>query len=174
MDRTYRQNIIDEYLNASGRNKFVPSEFLDWLEPQNDHRAWVVFFGKSDQEAAHEYRLGLARSFVAGLRIKVEVTPIQASKLDHIRVKVETPTVYRVPAFVSAVATRKEGGGYYAASIDDADTMQESYRQAAQALASWIDRWGDTAKLAGADISVVQQVVGTLTSAGVSGAAEAA
>ena len=50
--RKDRQRIIDGYLSATGRNLFVPAEFVDWLEGQTDHEAWPWFFGSGDAEAA--------------------------------------------------------------------------------------------------------------------------
>lgn len=173
MERAYRQKIIDEYLNATGRNEFVPDDFLLWLAPQSDHRAWKIFYSKTDAEAAHEHRLSLARQFVSGLKIRVVVTAIETQRFDHLRVKVEEPTTFRVPAFVSPVARRTEGGGYVSLDHTDAATMRETYRQASQGLASWVERWGDVAKMAGADICPVEQVVGALAVAGAPGAAEA-
>lgn len=173
MDRAYRQKVIDEYLNATGRNELVPEDFILWLEPQTDHRAWPIFFTKTDEEAAHAYRLGLARQFISGLRIRIVVTPVETAKLDHIRVQMTEPTAFRIPAFVSPVARRAEGGGYAFADHTDPETMRESYRQASAALASWVERWGDLAKMAGADVGPVAQVVGVLAVAGEPGAVEA-
>ena len=46
-----RQRIIDEYLAASGRNMFVPHEFVDWLGGEPDHEAYEWFYGMDDVEA---------------------------------------------------------------------------------------------------------------------------
>jgi hypothetical protein len=174
-DRGYRQKVIDEYLSASGANFFVPAEFLEWLRDRPDHRVYSVFFGKSDEDAAHEYRLMLARQFVSGLRFKVTVTPAMASSSPHISIQVREPTTFRVPAFVSPVAGRKEGGGYYQTDVTETETAAELYRQAAQSLASWLERHADVARLAGADIGAVERVLGTLSAAGtIDTAAEAA
>ena len=48
-----RQRIIDEYLAASGRNMFVPREFVDWLRDYPDHEAYDWFYGMDDAEAPH-------------------------------------------------------------------------------------------------------------------------
>lgn len=173
--RGYRQKVIDEYLNETGNNFFVPAEFLDWLRDKPDHRVYPVFFGKSDEDAAQEYRLMLARQFVAGLRIKVTVTPAMAASLPHIAVQLREPVTVKVPAFVSPVAERRGGGGYVPTDIEDSSTSQEIYRQAAQSLTAWLDRYGDVARLAGADVSNVEAVLGVLTVAGAEDlAAEAA
>lgn len=170
-NRGYRQKVVDEYLNATGANFFIPSEFLEWLRDKPDHRVYPVFFGKSDEAAAQEYRLMLARQFVAGLRIKVTVTPQMAASLPHIAVSIREPMTIKVPAFVSPVSERRGGGGYVSTDISDTETAHEIYRQAAQSLTAWLDRYGDAARLAGADVGHVEAVLGVLT---VAGAAEEA
>lgn len=158
-DRTYRQKIIDEYLNATGNNHFVPAEFLEWLQPQEDHRVWSVFFGKDDEEAAHQYRLSLARQFVAGLRIVVQSQG-------------ETgPVSVKVPAFISPVSERRSGGGYVSVDVRERDTTQELCRQAAADLDRWIKRWSGTATLVGVDISKANEIAGALAARGVEAAA---
>ena len=37
-----RQNIIDDYLNQTGRNSYVPSEFVDWLR-DNQIIKYIIF-----------------------------------------------------------------------------------------------------------------------------------
>ena len=158
-DRTYRQKIIDEYLNATGSNHFIPAEFLEWLQPQEDHRVWSVFFGKDDEEAAHQYRLSLARQFVAGLRIVVQSQG-------------ETgPVSVKVPAFISPVSERRSGGGYVSVDVRERDTTQELCRQAAADLDRWIKRWAGTATLVGVDISKANEIAGALAARGVEAAA---
>lgn len=164
-DRGYRQKIVDEYLNATGRNHFLPAEFLDWLQPQIGHRAWEVFFGKDDAEAAREYRIGLARQFVSGLRIKVVVQDAVEST--------KTVTV-RMPAFISPVSDRSNGGGYVAVDTNDDATMQELARQAAADLARWIERYKGTATLLKIDITGVSAVAGQLAAEGIVNENEAA
>lgn len=174
-NRNFRQKVIDEYLHSTRANFFVPAEFLDWLRDKSDHAVYPVFFGKSDEDAAQEYRLMLARQFVSGLRIKITVTPAMASSLPHIAVQVREPTTFTVPAFVSPVAGRKEGGGYFQTDVTEPEPTTELYRQAAQSLASWLERHADVARLAGADVGSVEQVLGVLTTAGtMETAAEAA
>jgi hypothetical protein len=47
-----RQRIVDEYLQKTGRNMFVPGEFVDWLKEQPSHEAYEWFYGMDDGEAA--------------------------------------------------------------------------------------------------------------------------
>lgn len=158
-NRTYRQQVIDEYLNATGRNHFVPAEFLEWLEPQEDHRVWSVFFGKSDEEAAHQYRLSLTRQFVAGLRIVVNA-----------QIEVGQVTV-KVPAFISPVAERKSGGGYTPIDIRQRDATAELCRQASEDLERWIRRWEGTATIAGVSVDEAKKIAKALAAHGVEEAA---
>lgn len=146
-NRTYRQKIVDEYLAATGSNAFHPAEFLDWLEPQEDHRVWGVFFGKDDEEAARQYRMGLVRSFVSGLRIKVSVSQTE---------------VVSVPAFVSVVAERKSGGGYSVVNVGSPDTTDELLRQAASDLARWVSRYDGVCQLSGVSMAGVRAVLSAL------------
>lgn len=156
---TYRQKVVDEYLNNTRRNQFVPAEFLEWLEPQSGHRVWPVFFGKSDADAAHQYRLTVARQFVAGLRIVVQA-------------QTETGSVsVRVPAFISPVADRKTGGGYTPIDIRYSNSTAELCRQAAEDLARWVRRWEGTATLVGVDVKAAIEIVSALEARGVEAAA---
>lgn len=154
-DKKYRQAIIDEYLNATGENEFSPADFLEWLRPQTGHRVWSVFYGKDDAEAAHQYRLGLARSFVSGLRITVRVTETE---------------VVRVPAFVSPIISRSEvdedgaprGGRYVAVDTSEKSSMHELARQAANDLERWLGRYEGTARLLEIDTAPAKALVAAL------------
>jgi hypothetical protein len=64
-----RQRIIDGYLSNTGRNMFIPAEFVDWLSGQPEHEAYNLFYGLDDAEAARQYRIDLARNMASGLRI---------------------------------------------------------------------------------------------------------
>ena len=146
-NRTYRQQIVDEYMNDTGANSFIPAAFLEWLKPQTDHRVYSVFFGKDDEEAAWQYRLHLARNFVAGLRITIAVS--------------ETETV-KVPAFISPVSERKSGGGYFTVDWSDGNRSGELYRQAAADLERWVKRYKGVCSVAKISIKHVPGVIDAL------------
>lgn len=165
-NRTFRQKVVDEYLNDTGSNHFDPREFLEWLQDKPDHAVYPIFFGKTDEEAALQYRLMQARQFVNGLRVKITMTPEMASSTTHIAIKIKEPTPFRLPAFVSPVSGRRQGGGYYQTDVMDEDATTELYRQAAQGLSGWLERYGDVARLAGADVKAIETVLGALTVAG--------
>ena len=131
--RQDRQRIIDGYLQETGENMFVASDFIDWLADQPEHEAYPWFFGKDDATAAREYRIGLARQMASGLRIVAEVSTTKA--------QVVQIAVREFPAFVSPVASRKAGGGYEQFDPKDAAAMAELRRQGAVALRSWLARY---------------------------------
>lgn len=131
--RQDRQRIIDGYLQETGENMFVASDFIDWLADQPEHEAYPWFFGKDDATAAREYRIGLARQMASGLRIVAEVSTTKA--------QVVQIAVREFPAFVSPVASRKAGGGYEPFDPKDAAAMAELRRQGAVALRSWLARY---------------------------------
>ena len=130
-----RQAIIDGYLSESGRNLFVPAEFIDWLSGRPDHEAYEWFFGQTDAEAAREYRVAMARRMANGLRITAEVsTPGKG--------QVVSVSLREFPAFVSPVASRRAGGGYEPFDPKDAGSLAELRRQGAVAMRSWLNRYG--------------------------------
>lgn len=153
-DRTYRQKIVDEYLNDTGRNAFVPKEFLEWLAERPDHRAYPLFFDKTEEEAAKEWRLGAVRSFVSGLRIRIGVSTVPSEGREiSVAVDEDAATSVKVPAFYSPTSGRREGGGYYGTDVNDPAAMKELARQAAADLRRSFDRHGGVGVLLGVDLS---------------------
>jgi hypothetical protein len=171
-DRTYRQKVIDEYLNATGENTFVPAAFIDWLRDQPDHRVYPVFFGKSDEDAAAEYRINLARQFVSGLRVKIRLT---ATTIDEsgreVKVTESAVTAVRVPAFYSPLSERKGGGGYHAFDSEDPAALRELRRQAATDLRRFIHRHEGIAKLSGISLEAIKAIAASFDALDVSEAA---
>lgn len=129
-----RQKIIDGYLAETGRNMFVPGEFIDWLSGQPDHVAYPWFFTKGDAEAAREYRIQLARQMASGLRIVAKTEDVKKAKVVGI-------TVREYPAFMSPAAGRRSGGGYEPFDPKDAVQVAELKRQGIVALKSWLNRY---------------------------------
>lgn len=172
-DRSYRRKIIDEYLNDTGNNVFEPRLFLGWLKERPDHRAYPIFFSKSDEEAAEEYRVGLVRQFVSGLKISVAVStaPIE-SKVVSVRVEETPPAAFKLPAFISPIADRREGGGYHSVDPSDGATVRELARQAAADLLRFVRRNEGVASLVGVDISALKAIAAQFEAA--SATAEAA
>ena len=131
-----RQAIVDEYLRESGRNMFVPAEFIDWLSGQPQHEAYEWFFSKTDAEAAREHRIWMARKMASGLRITAEVSTSPA------RGSTVNVAVREFPAYLSPVDLRHGGGGYQRFDPQDAAAMAELRRQGQTALRSWLARYG--------------------------------
>ena len=143
-----RQRIVDGYLQATGRNMFVPGEFVDWLEDQPQHEAYEWFYGINDTEAARQYRIDLARRMASGLRIVVSDMDEQTS----------TIVVREYPAYVSPVATRKLGGGYAPFDPRSEIDQAELRRQAAVSLSSWLNRFRGCAENVGLDMEPLEKV----------------
>lgn len=147
-----RQRIIDEYLQVSGHNMFVPAEFVDWLRDQPQHEAYEWFYGMDDTEAARQYRIDLARRMASGLRIVVSDEVVGTS----------TVTVREYPAYLSPVSTRKSGGGYAPFDPRSEVDQLELRRQAAVQLAAWLNRYRGCAENIGLDMSGVEDIVQSL------------
>lgn len=150
-----RQRVVDEYLNASGRNQFVPREFLAWLRERPDHPVHPVFFGMDDLEAAQAWREGRVRHWISGLRIAVRVA-------DAGRSPVAGVVVRELPAMVSPAAGRSSGGGYAPVDPSDPVMVAELRRQAAGALDSWLGRYAGVAELAGVDTTRIREIAAHL------------
>ena len=148
-----RQRIIDGYLADSGRNMFVPSEFIDWLAERPDHEMYDAFYGMSDGEAARKYRVEMARQMASGLRIVVRQ---QDSKSSVVQI-----VTREYPAYISPVVNRKSGGGYQPMDPDDEAHLAELRRQGASALRGWLDRYRGAFEVAGFDLSQIEEVAGS-------------
>jgi len=151
-----RQRIIDGYLSETGRNMFIPGEFIDWLADKPDHEAYDLFYGLDDAAAARQYRIDLARRMASGLRIVSQVQDAAQSQVVQI-------TTREYPAYVSPVGGRKDGGGYQPFDPDDPAAMAELQSQAAAALRSWLARYRGAAEAAGADVAPMEEIVAHLS-----------
>lgn len=148
-----RQRIVDGYLAATGRNLFIASEFIDWLEGKEDHEAYPWFFGKDDAAAAREYRIDLARRMASGLRITVSQTDVSESKVVSI-------TTREYPAYVSPMAHRTHGGGYHPVDPKDAAVMDELRRQGCTALKAWLSRYRGVFEEGGVSVAEIEGIAG--------------
>lgn len=157
--RAERQAIIDGYLAETGANHFVPHAFVDWLADKPDHPAYDLFYGMSDEHAAREFRVALARNMASGLRVTAQVqqvgTPRGPIKL----------TTREFPAMVSPIDGRKHGGGYVSFDPQDPALVAELRRQAAQSLRAWLARYRGVAELGGLDLRVIEEIAGALDGA---------
>lgn len=157
-----RQAILDGYLAATDRNMFHPAEFIDWLADHPDNPAYPLFFGLDDEEAARAHRIQMARHWVSGLRITIRVEEPKAATRAKTVAVVPEVREYRVPAMLSPIASRKEGGGYIRVDPDDPDTMRELCLQAARDLDSWLERYGGTLELVGGKTARIREIAALL------------
>ena len=150
-----RQDIIDDYLNQTGRNIYVPSEFIDWLRDNPGHKIYNNFFGASDEEMADKHRENMARQFASGLRITIKISEMpMPSKIKNLKVE-----AVDVPSLISPINNRANGGGYVSVDVKDTDTMTELAMQAHQSLKSWRKRYAGTCALSGIDISEIDSIL---------------
>ena len=156
-----KQKIIDAYLNDTGRNAFVPEEFVTWLADKPSHIAYKAFHGQ-DEHLLWQAKLQLARQFVSGLRIVVKET-IVPSEVQNIEV-VETPVDRSVeyPAMISRTSTRRKGGGYDFFDPDSKHDHEELRKQAGIALAAWLNRFRGCAEHINLDLTPVEELVHAL------------
>lgn len=159
--KTERQRIVDSYLNDTGRNAFVPLQFIEWLRDRPDHEVYDVFFGMDDAEAALAHRIELARGWVSGLRITVKTAAAAPSRIGSVTVR-----EHRFPAMISPVCGRKSGGGYVALDPDDLDHMRELARQGAADLTRWIERYEGVASRFGLSVDALNEIAAALSRAG--------
>lgn len=148
-----RQRIIDGYLAAASRNMFIAPEFVDWLEGQPEHEAHPWFFGKDDATLARAHRVDLARRMASGLRITV-------SKVEPTRQSIMKVTERVYPMVISPLSGRRRGGGYVPVDPSDEKVMAELREQGAQSLRSWLERYGDAFRDAGADLTAIEELAG--------------
>jgi len=132
-----RQEIVDNYLAETGRNMFKVDEFTDWLKGKPEHRCYDRFFGSGDEEAARQYRMGLARQLISGLRIQVHIPPVEQVDVSQLA----TAISYEAPAFISPMSSRRTGGGYVPYDPESEESRSELRRQAAADLARWFNRF---------------------------------
>ena len=144
-----KQRIIDDYLQQTGNNMYVPQEFIDWLADRPDHEAYKAFHGR-DAELLNESKLDLARRFASGLRI-VAKTEVIESEVRRIKV-----TEY--PAYISPVTTRRVGGGYEPFDPDSEESQAELRRQAGVQLAAWLNRYRGAAEHIGLDMTPLEEM----------------
>lgn len=154
--KSKRQKIIDGYLAESGRNMFVPSEFIDWLADKPDHECYDLFYGLDDEEAARRHRIDLARRFASGLRVVVKSSSAP-SKAKKVQV-----TTREYPAMISPMSQRRNGGGYQTFDPEDPESRRELLRQAGGSLRSWLARYRGVLEDEGIALGGIESLVQAL------------
>lgn len=148
--RKWKQKVVDGYLSASGKNQFIPNEFLGWLQGQPEHECYPIFFGMSDEDAAAAYREELVRRWVSGLRVVVRTEQTSVQKVGAVEVR-----EFTLPLYHSPTEGRRHGGGYISTDPNDPTHLAEIARQGSVALAAWIERYSGVAKIIGVSVEVV-------------------
>jgi|DEB0MinimDraft_6_1074348.scaffolds.fasta_scaffold01649_17 hypothetical protein len=149
-----KQRIIDDYLQVTGANMFVPGEFVDWLQEQPEHEAYEAFYGMDDAEAARQFRIDMARRLASGLRI--------VAKTESVDSEVLAIKVTEYPAYISPVAKRRDGGGYEPFDPNDENAQAELRRQAGVSLAAWLERYRGCVENYGLTVGFVEELVHVL------------
>ena len=149
-----RQEIVDNYLTETRRNMFKVDEFTEWLEDKPDHPCYERFFGSGDKEAARQYRMGLARQLISGLRIQVHIPPVEKVDIS----KLATAISYEAPAFISPMSSRRTGGGYVPYDPESEESRSELRRQAAADLARWLNRYRGCVEAHGVSVQPIEEI----------------
>ena len=136
-----KQRIIDDYLQNTGANMFVPADFVDWLATQPEHEAYHAFYGMDDAEAARQHRIQMARQMASGLRI--------VAKTENVDSSVVAIKVTEYPAYISPVSKRRDGGWYEPFDPTDANAQAELRRQGGTSLAGWLERFRGSRNILG-------------------------
>ncbi len=128
-----RQEIVEEFA-VRHNGQFDSALFLKEIEETGkSHRAYG-WFQWDDSKAAREYRLWQARAFANDLRVTFSVEEVGQQGAVTVKTAV-------MPAVISPVAERKNGGGYVLTDFNNPEHMAEHCRQAAIALKSWLNRY---------------------------------
>jgi len=156
--RAQREQIIKDYVRESGANRYDPDGFIEWLKdhPENPAYEWFDRRHAWDTErAAHEHRLLLARQFTHGLKVDFHVETIGRNGAVSVK-------SYTIPAMISPISGRRDGGGYTFSSADEPEDMDEICRQGARALESWCDKYEGAVAHRGGNINAARKLIALL------------
>lgn len=156
--KAQRQEIIDDYLRQTGQNLFIAGAFVDWLKNKPDHIAYSWFFGMSDEEAARDHRISLARNMASGLRITASFSSAP-SQAKSVTVK-QGETNY--PSMISPMSMRANGGGYIHFDPKDEKSMVEFRNEAASTLRSWVKRYAVALEAIDVDQKTIEKLASKL------------
>ena len=147
-----RQKIIDNYLNETGKNQYVPAEFCAYLKDKPDHPAYSYIYGSDNDEAANKWRVYLATQFVSGLKLVVSEQVITGAESSFV---VETK---EYPSLISPVKHRKSGGGYHHYDPSSLEDQEELRIQAARSLTAWINKYRSVVQDEGIDLTEMEEI----------------
>lgn len=149
-NKAARAKIVRDFADING-GVFEPKAFLAHVRATGpDHPAWA-WFDWDDGRAAEKYRVEQARRFVEGITIKYE---IRTQKARTVRLVSEP-----VPAFISPLAHRRDGGGYQELHAGDVFLMGELVAQAARDGRAFQKRYAGAFRHAGADATGLERLL---------------
>ena len=164
-----RQQVINDYLNKTGRNSYVPVEFVEWMQNQPNHPAYKLFIFEDDAKMAFKQRIQIARQFASGCKITVQYRDIPSETIDYSKaVVVEETKVIKFPSYISPIDNRAQGGGYQKFDLNNPETVKELCRQASRELNSWLKRYEGICTVKGIDIGSLEEVSSLLEEESVS------
>jgi hypothetical protein len=159
-----RQEIMNDYLNKTGRNIIVPVEFRNWLSTQPDHPMYGVLEW-DEKKAALQHQLQQIRQFFSGCKIAVQYRDIPSETIDYSKaVVVEETKVIKFPSYISPIDNRAQGGGYHKFDLDNPETVSELCRQASRELNAWIKRYEGICTVKSIDIDSLNEISSSLES----------
>lgn len=142
--KALRQQIVEDFARQNN-GWFDKRAFLVHVrETGPDHPAYE-WFEWDDTAAAEAYRLEQAGAFVRDLKIEFKVESIKSA-----------PVTVSAPQFVSPVATRRSGGGYFQTDPQDDIHMDELSRQAARDFAWVLNRYEAVIVRAGGNMKTLR------------------
>ena len=157
LTRKRRQEIVDDYLAESGDNQYVPGRFVEWLSERPEHPAYG-WFEWDDATAASAHRVERARAFVRDLRVSFSVESVSRSGVVSV-------SVLMMPAMISPISGRVDGGGYGPCRVDDEPSMDDYCEEAARALDAWCRRYEAAVVHRGGSVSAARKLIELLAPA---------
>ena len=160
-----REKIINDYLNQTGRNSYVPAEFVDWIQNKPDHPVYKLFGFEDDEKMALKYRIQMARQFATGCKITVQYKDLPTETIDiSDSITVVDEKVVRFPTFISPIDGRAQGGGYQRFDLNNPEVVAELCRQSCRELRAWINRHEGICTLKSIDIETLSEIADSLES----------
>ena len=158
-----RQEIINDYLNKTGRNSYVPAEFVEWIQVQPNHPVYKLFVFEDDAKMALKQRIQIARQLATGCKITIKYKPVQSQSIDaDSAISIPEPKVLKFPTYISPIDNRAQGGGYQKFDLDNPDTVAELCRQACRELRAWVKRHEGICVIKGIEIEKLKEVADSL------------
>lgn len=146
-----RQQIVQDFCSRNG-GIFNPILFLEEVRERGAEHPAYGWFEWDASKAAREYQLIQARNFANDLRINFTVEEIGPRRSLTIR-EVEGPM------FISPMANRQAGGGYFEVDPNDPVKMAEYCGQAALALRTFLRRYEAAVVYAGGNAAAINKTL---------------